>query len=139
MKEYDKELAAQLKKVAFVIKATSYEQICLWEKHHNTLTLSWEEIAEGSVVVLKHVGIKRRPIVICISFAKLNGYLIAFIDDTSQLVDHAVIDKYLDENCNPKWDKGNRQARTDAMNFHHVVNHIKELTNPTYYKAILKK
>jgi hypothetical protein len=53
--------------------------------------------------------------------------LVAFIEAVSQLVDHTVIDKYLEINCNPKYDNGTRQARTDAMNFCHCVHHIRNL------------
>lgn len=96
----------------YVVEANSFEQLSLWEKYHKTH--SWVEDNQGLLLTIGHFH--NNPICISISWATVNNKLIMFFEPTSTIVNYNIIDKWLDENCNPM--NGSRKARTDAMNFH---------------------
>jgi hypothetical protein len=110
-------------KTVFVVEANSFESLKLWEEFHEEY--EWEQDNPGALITVGQVN--DMPVNICIFWNKLKGHLVAFWDPVSRMVDHKMIENWFDENCNPKWDKGTRQARIDAMNFHHVVQCIDEL------------
>ena len=62
------------------------------------------------------------PVCITINWATVNGLIIMFVDPTSKVVDHRIIDKFLDDNCSPRYDNNTRLARTNSWNFHHAIN-----------------
>lgn len=64
-----------------------------------------------------------KPVVISLSWWRIDGVLVMFYDMVSRVVDHQMKEQWLDANCCPK-DLDGRVARTDAMNFHNVIHHV---------------
>jgi len=116
----------RLKKTKFLVEANSFEQHCLWKEYVHTATtpLKWEQMNGWLVTVNERKG---RPICICLSWNRVNGHLVCFWNATSQLVDYKLIDKWLKENYDQKWDEGRRPATCDAQNFHHCIQALKQL------------
>jgi hypothetical protein len=78
--------------------------------------------------VVETIGkLDKRPVCLSLFWWKINGVLIMVHNCTSQVVDHAMIEKWLEKNCAPRWDKGTRLAHTNADNFHHVLHHVAEV------------
>ena len=59
------------------------------------------------------------PIILQISYAKINERWVAFYDASSLVVHWGMIKEYIKEKFNA--------LNSDAMNFHNCINHIKEL------------
>jgi hypothetical protein len=109
-------MVAFLKDVEYMVEATSNERFMLWEKWHYSKEgrqISWES---NNVGLMETVGyIDKRPVVMTLNTAVIGGKKILFYDGTSQLVDHALIDKWLVDNLPDV-------CKTDAGNFHCAVN-----------------
>jgi hypothetical protein len=118
-----------LAETKFLVEASSAEQRFLWEKWVDNLKIIREDewVQKNPGYSLTIGEIKGRPIVISISWVVIKGVLVGFYEATSQLVDWVMIEKWLDEHCNPMYDKGTRRARTDASNFHNVWHYINNL------------
>ncbi|MFW5847527.1 MAG: hypothetical protein ACOCVF_01225 [bacterium] len=113
---------AKLKTTVFFIEANSFETMCLWEKYKDET--NWEEDSMGVLVQVGEIdGLK--PVYVSFSFAKIFGKRICFFDVTSRYADYAMIQDYIKDNFPVKWDNGSRDAITDAMNFHHVIDTCK--------------
>jgi len=119
----DSDFYNKLDEVVFVVEATSYEHQALWLRYHKRL--DWEQISEGRGHNIGEIG--GRPIWVSLQYAKLDGFYVLFWYTTSPVADTLQMEKWLDEHCNPTWDNGRRRARTDANNFHHVLNHLNAL------------
>jgi len=105
----------------FVIEATQNEQFCLWEKR-KLYNIEWKEDCVG---FLETVGtLDNRPVNIVFTFAYWNGKRICFYEPVSQVVDHAMIEKWFEANFWPTWDNGTRRAHCDAANIHHCLDAI---------------
>jgi hypothetical protein len=105
----------------FVVNATSFERLRLWSDHH--ADYEWKEDSQGwGLGVGEFHGF---PVVISIVFAKLRGKRILFWEAVSRVVDTEMIENWFEANCCPRWDGGTRRARTNAMNFHHVLDHVR--------------
>lgn len=122
-------------KVVFVVEADDYAQQKLWEDWHKKL--SWEPSTRGEMIQIG--SILDRPIVITLFVHTLQGHKVLFYNATSQLVDHQMVEEWLEKHCNPKWDNGTRRAHTDANNFHHVINHLDDLTHVTKGRQIRRR
>lgn len=122
-----------LKKTIFIVEANSFEHLSLWQQHSTQSPnqasfgygkpLVWEQMNGWWIQIGK---IAQRPICINLQFDKLDGCIICFYDSTSQLVDHAMIDKWLDKHFKGEYDNGTRRAQCDAMNFGHCLSAIRE-------------
>ena len=114
----------RLKDVVFVIEATSFEQLALWKEHskQGKGIIDWEEDNSGYAETVGEFG--GYPVVINVSFARLNGYRIMFYYAMSKVVNHDMIKDWLKNNCNPKQDEGTRDAHADAMNFSHAIHYV---------------
>jgi hypothetical protein len=118
-----------LLKTFFIVEATSFEQLCLWQQHSNESVYSvfdqvtWKQIWGWQVTVGE---LDNRPIAMTLSFVEINRKLVCFYDPCSQLVDNKLIETWFDQRFFGKWDSGTRSAKTDAMNFHHCINAIKD-------------
>jgi hypothetical protein len=127
------------KETKFVVEATSFEQFELWREHAlggllpgqaDSLNargrrVSWEQMNPGSLTT---IGVLfDRPICVCVSWARVNGHIIAFYEATSELVDYKMVDAWIRAKCSAKWDRGARRAHCDAMNFHHCLDALAEL------------
>jgi hypothetical protein len=105
---------------AFVVEATDFEQLTLWQQWHETVT--WQQDNPGWLETVGHNA--GRPVCISVSWNVINGRHVMFYEATSQVVDHELVDAWLVANCNPKWDNGTRRAHTNAMNFGHCIHAV---------------
>lgn len=117
----------------FIVEADSFAINELWLKYSKQGAACMDSLGGKSFMpmdkqvnwVQDHSGITMqvgsldgRPVVMTCFWNFLDNLRVLFCSASSQVVDHAMIEGWLDENCNPKWDKGARQARCDAPNFH---------------------
>ena len=124
---------SRLKRTKFIVAATSNEQHQFWVDHakQNTLNpntfyaqkVEWQQM-DGWHVTVGHFH--KRPVCISVMWNKLDGHLVMFWEAVSQLIDYAMIEKWLDENFKGKYDGGNRRACCDASNFGHCLSAIRE-------------
>lgn len=124
---------SRLKKTLFIVEATSNEVQGFWRDHakentfnpnpHYTAKVTWEQM-DGWLVTVGHYT--KRPVCISVMFNKLDGHIIMFWEPTSQLVDHKMIDKWLEKNFTGTYDKGYRRASCDASNFGHCLSAIRD-------------
>lgn len=134
----------RLKRTLFIVEATSFEQQMLWRDHsiesrHSQFPLAggarmkWEQINPGWLVTVGHLGtmkgkgkFKKRPVCISVSWSRIDGYLVMFYYQCSQVTDSVQTEKWLEENFKGKHDGGTRRAQCDAMNFGHCLRAIRE-------------
>lgn len=118
--------------VVFLVEANSYEQHSLWadfhyepHKNHPHIT-DWQEISLGHMICIGEI--KKRPICVTIHYAIINGKKIGFYDGVSALVDHSMINEWLDYWFFDKreWEQG-RKPHCDAMNFHNCLRALREM------------
>ena len=116
----DRELAAFLRGVVGVVDASSYEHHMLWVENQRTdQPRTWEEISLGFGVIVGHLG--DRPVCLSLRKAVVDGHLLLFVDPTSQVVDHRLIDGWLSTNLPTSAHRATGSLnRTNAMNFHNV-------------------
>lgn len=113
-----------------MVEATHHEQHMFWEKYHyqprenEPVVREWKEESQGRMPTIGYIG--KRPICVCIFYAKLNGKRVAFYEGVSQLVDHEMIDKWLKHFTldTIRCDNGTRWAHCDAWNFYHCLDAI---------------
>jgi hypothetical protein len=65
-----------------------------------------------------------RPITMSVSFVKLDGKIVMFWYQCSQVTDSVLAEKWIEDHFKGKWDNGHRDATTNADNFHHCVHAI---------------
>jgi hypothetical protein len=113
----------RFKKTFFLVEASSFEKHRLWEMWRERV--SWEQDSMGC---MGQIGVlDNRPVTLSIFWAQINGQLIGFWESPSQVTDSAMAERWFALNCMPpKWDKGTRNARCDAQNFHLCVQAIQE-------------
>jgi hypothetical protein len=114
----------RLKNTLFIVEATSYEQHDLWDKWADKQNKNWEQVNPGWLVQVGKLG--KRPCCINTSWVKINGQLVMFYYQCSQVTDSLQAEKWLNKHFKGKWDNGTRTAHTDAMNFHHCIDAIDE-------------
>lgn len=124
-------LATALPWVRFAVEANSFEHMVLWEK--NKERVKWEHVSSGFMPTVGYVG--ERPVVLSVMFSILNGEVVLFYNPTSPMVDHNMIDAWLEANVYPHANEffkrcGHpdtaRKPQTDAMNFHICVHSLAE-------------
>lgn len=111
----------KLQNVVFLVEANSFERMKLWEEFSHKH--SWVQDNEGYLEIIGTLD--NRPVCISFVFVKIDGFLVAFCDASSEVVDYKMINDWFDKNCNPLT-KDNRKARCDAMNFHTCLQAIRE-------------
>lgn len=119
------------KGVDYVVEATFEEQHFLWlTRHHHDVGLGhvekWVDDGMGRGPTIAYVGRgkKARPIAISIFYATLDGLRVAFWSATSQLVDYAIIGKWIEERTDHIVDSDNVICRTDVANFNEILHAI---------------
>jgi len=125
---------SRLKETLFIVEATSFEKHCLWLQFSNTSPnrlypetppVKWEQL-DGFLIT---VGTYHtHPICISAQWDRINGELVMFWEATSNVVNHTIIKKWLNDNFKGKYDNGTRSAKSDAMNFGHCLQAIREKT-----------
>lgn len=119
-----------LKNTVFIVEATSFEQHCLWAQHSTDgpnypdyPKVKWEQMY-GWLIQVGKVG--KRPVCISTSWVKLDGLLVMFWYNCSQITDSLQSEQWLEENFKGRYDNGTRPARIDAQNFGHCLSAIRE-------------
>jgi len=122
----DREMTEFLKGVAGVCEATRCEQSHIWERWHERL--EWKDNPMGYGETVGHLA--DMPVHISLTTAVIGGRKILFWHATSQVVDHRMIDKWLNENLpvTAFRDGDPRKGifRTDATNFHIIAPSTKK-------------
>lgn len=114
----------KLKDTIFFVEANSFETLTLWKEYKDEI--KWVQDHEGFMETLGYIDDNvKKPVCVTFLFNILNDKRICFFDVTSRFSDMTMIEEWLDKNYPVKWDRGTRVARTDAMNFHHVIDCIK--------------
>ena len=111
-----------LKATRFAVEATNFERHCLWQRHHKEV--DWKDQPFGYMKTIGSVG--DMPVVVSLTFHFIESQLVMFFEATSQMVDHRMVDKWLEENVSHRWDHGTRRSRTDAGNFHLCLHALAE-------------
>ena len=112
----------RLKETLFVVEATTFEQLCLWQQRGKTL--KWEQLGSGWMIQVGNLG--THICNISASWFRIEGQWVMFYYPCSRVSDSEQTDKWLDKHFTGKWDKGHRRARTNAMNFAHCIQAIRE-------------
>lgn len=119
----------RFKDTEYVVEADSFATQALWEKFSTQSmyktpqnTYHWEQDCRGFMETIGHVN--KMPVCVTFFWYKINGHLILFYNATSQVVDHRMVEDWLDKYCNPK--HNGSQARCDANNFAHVLGYIRD-------------
>jgi hypothetical protein len=121
---------SRLVKTMFIVEATSTEQHFLWSQWcKDSLSptfgkLKWEQLNPGWLVTVGKIG--KRPCCISVAWNRIEGQLVMFWHQCSQVTDSLQAEKWLEDNFKGTWDNGRRRASTDAMNFHHCIDAIQE-------------
>lgn len=118
------ELASFLDGVVGVVDANSYESMCLWQEYDRQGRRDqWKSGGGGPLVTVGTVG--RMPVCISLLVNEVEGNRLLFIDATSTVVDHRMIDAWLQKTMPVTAFEDNdprkRLNRADAMNFHNVL------------------
>lgn len=116
-----------LKDTFFVVEATSFEVHMLWREWHKAV-----EMVQDNLGYMDTIGyIDDRPVCIDIRRYKIWGKSVIFYDACSQVVDHKMVEEWVNANilahC-PKWDNGTRVSHTNAWNFPHCIDAVEEAT-----------
>lgn len=108
----DKEKIA---KTTFVVEATDFEQLVLWDKWHDKL--DWQEISRG---LLRTIGeLDDRPICVSLLWSLLNGKPVCFYEATSQVVDYELVNEWRNKTFHAA-------GHCNAMNFHLCLHVVEE-------------
>jgi hypothetical protein len=117
----------RFKDTEFVVEADSFARLALWERfstealHKTELnTINWQQDSMGTCY---QVGsLDNRPVNIDFVWAKLNNHLILFYHACSQVVDHKMVENWIEKYCNPQHNE--RRSHCDANNFAHAISYI---------------
>lgn len=118
----------------FIVEANHNEVTSLWCKHSkegrpwgprtegNYNNLDWEQIPVGWHIEVGQLA--GYPVCVSFQWFRLNGVLVMAYEAVSRVVDHQIVGDWIEARCNPKWAGGTRNARTNAGNFHCVVEYV---------------
>lgn len=113
----DKHMTEFLEGVIGVIEANSFEKLCLWQERGSKA--AWKENPAGYSEVIGYLD--DMPVCISLFTITVDGHKLLFFDPTSQVVDHRMIDQWLEENLPKSAFKTDGWInKTNAMNFHNV-------------------
>ena len=104
--------------VVGVVEANSFESLCLWEEAEEQ-GRSWISNNSGFGQTVGQIA--GMPVCLSLLTAEVEGHKILFIDPTSQVVDHRMIEEWLAKTL-PKsaFRDDGFVNKTNAMNFHNV-------------------
>lgn len=134
--ESDAEL---FKDVVFLVEADNNAIFQLWREfssesghpRHPDRVVDWKQESLGKSAVIAEmvafipgeaIQCKERPVCVSIQYARINGHRVAFYYGCSQLVDHLLIESWIDHFTKDiKCVDSNRHAHCDAANFHNCL------------------
>lgn len=110
----------------FMVEATNCERFYLWARysdqsatrHNSDRSVTWETL-ESSFYTVGHL--ENRPIVVSISWHRINGYVVMFYEATSKLADWAMIESWLAKQF------PHIKHKCDAQHFHHCLEYLEKL------------
>lgn len=121
-------MAGWRRSTVYLVEATACEKQFLWERwsaesrdHTDSRKVRWEQLNPGHMQKVGEVGGKE--IWVCVFWARIEGYPVAFYEATSQVVDHELVNRWLAS----EWP---RVHRTDAQNFGNCVDYVRSLNKP---------
>ena len=121
------EIVKFLEGVVAVVEATNCEADYLWRDYHCKQDYKWVSNLSGFGCIVGQIG--DMPIFVSLLTNEVGGEKILFIHATSQVVDHRVIDAWLDMHL-PE------APRTDARNFGNILTKCEKVThNPDKWAA----
>lgn len=94
-------------------------------KDNNQPRVNWEQVSAGFALSVGQVG--KNNVMVCFTFAFINGKKICFYEATSQVVNHKMIEDWLISKFQLTHDGYSRWNHTNAMNFHNCVNSLDNL------------
>jgi hypothetical protein len=120
----------KFKATEYFIEASYEETLGIWKQfvdspYENCRPLNWEQL-DGTMCTVATVSIqyddkpgeiKRMPICVSIMWNLVDGHLMAFYEACSLVVDHDVVQKFIDDK------HPNKHIRTNASNFHQALHH----------------
>ena len=112
---------AEHQDVAYMVEATSYETLSLWQKHHEEL--NWQGVTRGGPMF--QLGqLDGRPVVLSVDIFEILGRKVMSYQPTSQVVDWVMVEEFLEKN----WPHA---KTTGAINFSNAVHEIRKLNEVT--------
>ena len=105
-----------------VVEATSFEQLCLWERYHEKY--EWESTRHGYLPAIG--SIDSRPIHVSLMTVTVKGHKILFWEATSVVVDHDMIKEWFTKYLPKSAFQSNSEYinSTDAQNFHNIFHYV---------------
>jgi hypothetical protein len=111
----------------FMVEATSCERLYLWARysyqsvtrHSAERTVIWESL-QSKLYTIGHL--ENRPIVVSISWHRINAHVVMFYEATSKLVDWAMIESWLAKQF------PHIKHKCDAQHFHHCLEYLEKLS-----------
>ena len=116
-KRTDEEMVRFLDGIVGAVEATREEYHSLYSRYTKEYGKSWESNSSG---LFETVGyLDDRPVCISLRTAVVEGHKILFVEATSQVVDHVLIDEWLRLNI-PSRDNSEYPNKVDVTNFHNI-------------------
>ncbi len=134
----------RLKHTLFIVEGSSYPLWCdhsedslfppwdIRKDYRAYPATKWEQVSNGWSVQVGSIG--KRPIMVSVNWYYIDGQAVCFYEGTSQLVDHAMIDKWFETHFTGTWDNGTRRASIDSGNFGWCLSAIEEANKAGYTK-----
>lgn len=111
----------------YVCMASSFETLSLWKKWNKECGHQWKEQPDGRMLTIGRFN--DMPITLTLQWAEVSGVIVMFVEPTSRVVDHEMVETWLQEHCNgARTDNSAFIQKSDAMNFH-PVKPVRKLTN----------
>lgn len=131
----EKQKEQKLKETVYFVEATGYEQLCIWQENHKEN--DWVQDMCGFSQVIGYLDKKKtKPVNVSFTFAVVNGQRICFYDVVSRYADHQMVEKFLEKNYPVMYDRGQRRAMDDAMNFD--LRAVQDANDRIQYKRMRK-
>lgn len=127
---FQEEIAERWPKTVFVVEADDFAQFYLWRNHsHEHLEMNgradgrfdgprhkWEQMNPGYLVTIGKI--KKMPVCVSVTWNKIDGYLVAFYEAVSRVVDHDMVRDWINKMTQPG------VGHCNAMNFHLCLQEI---------------
>lgn len=124
-KDIHEEFKELAKQCVGVVEATSFEKLSIWQYYSpqshtkgSHPATSWVQKLSGGAFCAGDFG--DMPVNIEFTFECINGKWVMFYDPCSMVVDHRLVEKWLDDHMS-------HAKHTNAMNFHNIMHHIYRL------------
>lgn len=119
--DFKREVDKYMEGVVGVIDANSFERMCLWERFTKNTGIVWDDNLEG---LFFEVGtLSDMPVTLSIFSVSVDGVKILFVDSPSMVVDHRLINQWLDKHLpSTARREDGILRRADAGNAHNILN-----------------